>query len=394
MDPPPLGPLVEELVEEVLLRVPPDDPASLVRAALVCKRWCRLVSGASFRRRFRQLHPAAPMLGYIYKREYRTEFVPASSFRPPHAFRKNWRALDAHHGRVLAVDVESFSITDMRFIVWDPVTDGVQSLPILKFFPLSWSAAVLCATPGCDHLHCRGGAFVVVVVADGVLERHTTAYEYSSEQGAWSEPITVQHQYCCIMRQQCAHVGNALHFTYRLNDRILKYDLGRRELSLIALPSEFHEWHIVLMEAEDGALGFATIQESKLSLWLREGSAGRYAGWAQRRVIDLDKLPPVSDCNFSVSPYAYTIAHPPYVVAVADGVSVIFMWTDDGLFTVHLNSVWAERVGDFISNFGVVPYMSFCTPGTTSITVLSMLLTRTPYLAVIANFLIYYYFRN
>jgi hypothetical protein len=194
------------------------------------------------------------------------------------------------------------------------------------------------------------------------------------------------------MRQQCAHVGNALHFTYRLNDRILKYDLGRRELSLIALPSEFHEWHIVLVEAEDGALGFATIQESKLSLWLREDSAGRYAGWAQRRVINLDKLPPVSDRNFSVSPYAYTITHPPYVVAVADGVSVIFMWTDDGLFTVHLNSVRAERVGDFISNFGVVPYMSFCTPGTTSIAVLSMLLTCTPYLAVIANFLIYYYF--
>ena len=44
--------LMEELVEEVLLRFPPDDPASLVRVTLVCKLWCRLVCGAAFRRRF------------------------------------------------------------------------------------------------------------------------------------------------------------------------------------------------------------------------------------------------------------------------------------------------------------------------------------------------------
>jgi hypothetical protein len=377
MDPPPLGPLVEELVEEVLIRVPPDDPASLVRAALVCKRWCRLISGASFRRRFRQLHPAAPMLGYIYEREHGAEFVPASSFRPPHALRKNWRALYAHHGRVLAFDLDSWSSRETGFIVWDPVTDNVQSLPTLKIWPISvsWSVAVLCATAGCDHLDCRRGPFIVVVVATDIIEeRHTSAYEYSSEQGAWSEPITVQHPIDCI-RLRNAHVGNALYFNYnyKLNERILKYDLGRRELSLIDLPSEFHGWHIVLMEAEDGGLGFATIQESKLSLWLREDGADRYAGWAQRRVIDLDKLLPVSDCNFSVSPHVHTIAHPPYVVAVADGIGVIFIWTDDGLFTVHLNSVSAKRIGDFISNLGVVPYMSFCTPGTTSIAVLSFL---------------------
>ncbi|KAL6647172.1 hypothetical protein ACP70R_014609 [Stipagrostis hirtigluma subsp. patula] len=41
MAPPPRPPsppaLMEEIVEEVLLRFPPGDPASLVRAALVCK---------------------------------------------------------------------------------------------------------------------------------------------------------------------------------------------------------------------------------------------------------------------------------------------------------------------------------------------------------------------
>ena len=53
---------LEELVEEVLLRFPPDDPASLVRAALVSKRWCRLISGRGFRRRFREFHRSPPLL--------------------------------------------------------------------------------------------------------------------------------------------------------------------------------------------------------------------------------------------------------------------------------------------------------------------------------------------
>lgn len=49
MAPPPLP---EELVEEVLLRLPPDDPACLARAALVSKSWRRLICGRWFRRRF------------------------------------------------------------------------------------------------------------------------------------------------------------------------------------------------------------------------------------------------------------------------------------------------------------------------------------------------------
>ncbi|TVU03854.1 hypothetical protein EJB05_50592, partial [Eragrostis curvula] len=57
--PPPQGPppaLMEELVEDILLRFPPDDPAPLFRAALVCKAWCRLISGAAIRRQFHKIH--------------------------------------------------------------------------------------------------------------------------------------------------------------------------------------------------------------------------------------------------------------------------------------------------------------------------------------------------
>ena len=50
--------LMEELVEEILLRIPPDEPAHLIRAALVCKDWCRVVSGGGFRRRCLPANPS------------------------------------------------------------------------------------------------------------------------------------------------------------------------------------------------------------------------------------------------------------------------------------------------------------------------------------------------
>ncbi|GJN24349.1 hypothetical protein PR202_gb12086 [Eleusine coracana subsp. coracana] len=56
-------PLLEELVEEILIRLPPDDPASLVRAALVYKPWRCLISESGFRRRF---HRNPPMLGSFF----------------------------------------------------------------------------------------------------------------------------------------------------------------------------------------------------------------------------------------------------------------------------------------------------------------------------------------
>nr|CAB3455560.1 unnamed protein product [Digitaria exilis] len=70
--------LLDELVEEVLIRFPPDDPASLLHAALVCKRWSRLVSARRFRTRFRSFHRAAPTLGAIVNNG---GFVSMSSFR-------------------------------------------------------------------------------------------------------------------------------------------------------------------------------------------------------------------------------------------------------------------------------------------------------------------------
>ncbi|CAN6209162.1 unnamed protein product [Urochloa humidicola] len=105
----PLPALMEELVEEILLRFPPQEPARLIHAALVCKRWARLISGPAFRRRFRELHRAPPMLGLLCNGlgdlnggANWCSFVPTAAFRPPpQAEHSSWRAVDSRHGRVL-----------------------------------------------------------------------------------------------------------------------------------------------------------------------------------------------------------------------------------------------------------------------------------------------------
>ncbi|CAN6196732.1 unnamed protein product [Urochloa humidicola] len=95
--PPPPPKLPDELFEEVLVRFPPNDPARLVRATLVCKLWRRLICGPSFRRRYREFHGAPPMLGFFMNLGINSTFVRNSSTFPP--LPRNWWVIDARHGR-------------------------------------------------------------------------------------------------------------------------------------------------------------------------------------------------------------------------------------------------------------------------------------------------------
>ncbi|TVU40398.1 hypothetical protein EJB05_13862, partial [Eragrostis curvula] len=67
--------LPEEILEEILTRIPPHDPARLVHAALVCKPWCRLISGAVFRRRYSEFHGAATVHGFFYSGKRMQNFL-------------------------------------------------------------------------------------------------------------------------------------------------------------------------------------------------------------------------------------------------------------------------------------------------------------------------------
>ncbi|KAL6647689.1 hypothetical protein ACP70R_015126 [Stipagrostis hirtigluma subsp. patula] len=155
-------------------------------------------------------------------------------------------------------------------------------------------------------------------------------------------------------------VRNALHFVFRHSKSLFKYDLGTREMSVIDLPFACFFGRVVLMTAEDGGLGLANMFNYKLSLWSRAVGPGLgsitpdddlNAGWKETRVVELKTLLPDDAISNSLD-----------VAGFADGVRVIFLRTDDGLFTVDLMSYHVAKVfngGWYNGNF---PYMSFCTP--------------------------------
>ncbi|CAL5077877.1 unnamed protein product [Urochloa decumbens] len=378
--------LPDDLIEQILLRFPPNDPARLLWAALVCKHWCHLVFDAGFRRRFLEAHGGAlPMLGFLCnitehdKNEvFTASFVPTSSSCPlrdrfvpttlelwPHG--RGWRALNSRHGRVL---LHTLLYEDMHniMVVWDPITDEPVELPKMPREPnpyyWGWNTAVLCATGG-SHGGCGNGVdchrtpFIVVFV--GTMPRRVFVRVYSSEAGAWSEITTswsFAHDYC-LMGKPSALARNMLYFLSS-GSMILKYGVTTRKLSEIHLPAAVNPLNVALTVSEDGGLGFAEVVGSRLYLSSSRNAGGpdEDAGWTQSRVIELNRL-------FSIGVRSTT---PKVLGFAAVGAGVIFLRRKDGVFTVDLESEWAMKLDEFSVKFNInkidniVPFVSFYTP--------------------------------
>lgn len=74
--------LVEDATLEILLRLPPTDPASLIRAAAVCKPWRHIImDDLAFLRSYRAFHQTPLLLGFVQNNETPTCPLPNSS--PP-----------------------------------------------------------------------------------------------------------------------------------------------------------------------------------------------------------------------------------------------------------------------------------------------------------------------
>ncbi|KAK3150706.1 hypothetical protein QOZ80_3AG0236620 [Eleusine coracana subsp. coracana] len=154
------------------------------------------LSDAGFRRRFRERHRTPPILGFFLwdldDDDDVASFAPAPSSPLRHVAIRHARPCDARLGRVLLHAYphrgdDSDGCRSIRLIVWDPITREKLKLPTPPRIRgvQSWNAAVLCAGGGaCDHLDCRGGPFLVVLVVTG--PEKLVSFVHSSESGTWS----------------------------------------------------------------------------------------------------------------------------------------------------------------------------------------------------------------
>jgi hypothetical protein len=368
--PPPPPPLVDDLTGEIILRLPPDDPACLFRAALACKPWRRLLTDRGFLHRYRAFHRTPPVLGFLHDdrsgRRVVPRFVPITEASPIPQPDPKWQTLDSRHGRVLL-----HSSSEMCLIVWDPIAGDHEEIPQpvnqhdddYRFL----TAAVICASDGCDHHKCREGPYLIVFLGTDInddedgdnVDGVTCASVYSSETGEWSDDEVSIHLGAILENREVIGrsllAGDALYFTLEEGQRILKYDLVERVLSVMESPP-LHIGNMVLVTAEDGGLGAAGVEKYGLHLWswrrIGPGGAGK---WVQSRVIELDMMIPIAIGDPSTNLN---------VVGFEEGAGSVFISANDGIFTVELKSGRVRKIGKRGDFRTIFPFTSFYTPGT------------------------------
>ncbi|CAL5077683.1 unnamed protein product [Urochloa decumbens] len=296
--------LMDELLEEIFIRLPLDDPVVLFRAAIVCKSWCHLVSGPALCCRLLKFHGSPPLNGFFCRVGVKPFlFVPTS---PSSLCRLStgdaiprWRPVGSLHCRVLIEEEDAAGLLDMHIdlAVWNPIGGEILRLPRAPLLRYRWNAALLCAAPGCDHLDCGygGGHFLVVLAGTRLSDRLTSACVYSSEQRAWSKPISAQ----------------------------------------------FHGFEI-------------------------NGGSSVSAIVGRNQELSLINLPNLDDVMIPTWELGVPISSS-YLSAVAEHVGVLFINTCYGLFSMDLKSglVTKVLVSNYIIR-DVVPYVSFCTPASGS----------------------------
>ncbi|XP_040380746.1 uncharacterized protein LOC121054658 [Oryza brachyantha] len=339
----------DDVLGEIFLRIPPDDPAVLVRLSAVCSRWRRLLTDPDFLRSYRALHGPPPILGFFCEPNVCSGFIPTTAFRliVPSRFVR-WLPCDCRHGRALFIHVPASS----QLLAWDPMTGAERLLRVPEIWSyMSWSASVFCAVDGCNHLNCHGGPFRVALVGTDFW-KPTIAAVYSSETDAWSDPTYIgPPNFIFMPRTPSVLVGNTLYVLCGRNS-ILEFDMARMRLARIPTPFMHNmDWgETCLVTADGGGLGFAAIEgQSRLHLWSKEEATDR---WNHSAVKDLETLLPRHAISSSIE-----------LIGFANSVRVIVVKTLAGVFTVELGS--SERAKMVTTRSEIVaafPFMSFCTP--------------------------------
>jgi hypothetical protein len=100
--------LVEDVIVEILHRMAPEKPPHLIRASLVCKPWCPILSNPEFLHHYRRYHWTPPMLGFFHGIHGATKslhcFAPtmaSSSLSSLMALNcSHWLVLECRHGHL------------------------------------------------------------------------------------------------------------------------------------------------------------------------------------------------------------------------------------------------------------------------------------------------------
>ncbi|OEL20858.1 hypothetical protein BAE44_0018123 [Dichanthelium oligosanthes] len=298
----------EDLLADSFRRLPAL-PSSLLRASLVCKRWCRVISNPLFLREFRAHHRKPPLLGF-FSRNFlgSVEFtpaldppdqIPASRFSLQIAGRG--KVLHCHHGRVLI-----HCQKEQQLLVWDPITGELQHLafpPELDGKIVS-GGGVFCSSAEQGHQHgaCHSDPFKVVVVAED--RNRFYGCVYSSETRAWGNVLSIMRPGLTRVSPTCPSTlfsNSICLLLIGLRTAILEFDWGtQNQLAIIYLPLDrevssdiIHGiFQCLITRGDSGSLSFILLTGFSVLEWKTTSINGDgVTTWMVGNTVDLRDLP-------------------------------------------------------------------------------------------------------
>ncbi|PUZ75248.1 hypothetical protein GQ55_1G139700 [Panicum hallii var. hallii] len=316
----------DDLLREILLRL--GFATTLVRVALVSRRWLRHASHPAFLRRFRRLHPPA-LLGF-YLRElgaWAPRFVPvsrapelATAIRRAGAAEGHFFISDCRNGRLLVTD---FDPTACRHAVLSPLRParGKAALPPAPKWSLIWFFLPEKAA-GCDD----DGAVAVLMLPLGTKAKLQVDL-LTSGSATW----VVRRTAVIDLPEPLPPIAYTLPpvegkvYSLTKCGHILRLDMAAAESCLLQLPDRVSTDNFTLSCGEEGSVLFLIHAEGYLlSIWQLPMTSSDADDWA----VVYDKVPVREACSRREDVM---------VLAVDYNLEFVFLWLRSSAVLMHMH---------------------------------------------------------
>ncbi|KAK3125351.1 hypothetical protein QOZ80_7BG0603740 [Eleusine coracana subsp. coracana] len=272
---PPIELLTEDLLAEILLRLP--TLADIGRATASCAAFRRVAAGRAFLRRLRSVHPA-PLLVLLRLVSIQPAEPPHSSAPYARAFAGAadlsfsflpslgpWLPVDARDGRVLLI--KRVVLRRHALAVCDPLSRRYTLLPQIPGdrFSKIRSGIKPFLVPANDEE--AETSFRVVCAASDAFQQ-MIAFIFSSATGQWSSlAIGADAQPVRKMTGPRGYAYSCLYWKVDGTDSLIVFDTRSMEFSLVHIPFSQHQQQqdLIIVEAGGGRLGTFTLDNSIIS---------------------------------------------------------------------------------------------------------------------------------
>ncbi|CAM0948538.1 unnamed protein product [Alopecurus aequalis] len=273
----------DDLLLEIIVRV--GIPTTLVRAALVCKRWLGHIADRDFLSRFRKLHPPCLLGFFVTERPFvparpgATCFVPMPLLQPPELATAIGRLQSYDFGthRILRCRNGSiFTECDERYIwvygVHRPLCAEMQIVPpppCVQDHNKKKFSAIVSKDEG-------GGLSYLYMLGKSTEEAEvkSTTCVYALKDGAWSVHTSATCLHAVHSYPKALLVDNKIYLPTATCNNIVVLDLTASSFSTIRMPQgvEYRSYTTRLSPAVDASSVYLIhVKDSQLHIWLHKG---------------------------------------------------------------------------------------------------------------------------